>query len=352
MTQQKSPKITENNLSVEEAKRLGFKFPEAAAAPESEGAPQSTKIIGFFNANRWPINIQSSELGVTIFLRNHGEYLVSRDGKKVNDPRLEKYCGVYGLAKEEGKADLPINWIRPPATQAASLFGFEAGKVVRSSDGNTTAAPSAPPAHQPHQQITPVGAMSMAQARKLGLVESSKPLPEDDPTAPVDSTSLMDSKRAIPALRTPNFKQTEAAAKNAPTLQQLATVAQNVGIPVAESVLKADSAAVEKVLSSAQGAGNPDAEDVVGAALAAVRKGEEFTQIQYHNLPEPDLDDLPDDTTPVTDSPLTEGKSAIVDPFSGKTFRYRSQLLTHARRRKYTAEQINEIERQYPAPTN
>jgi hypothetical protein len=75
----------------------------------------STKTVGYFNPNRWPVIVNISAANVNITVPPKG-YVTDRDtGKKVNDPLLEKFVGADMLARETSKTEVPcVLFFRPP----------------------------------------------------------------------------------------------------------------------------------------------------------------------------------------------------------------------------------------------
>jgi hypothetical protein len=68
----------------------------------------TTKTVGYFNPNRWPVIVNISAVNVNLTI-GKGGYVVDRDtGKKVNDPILERYVGPDMLARESSKVEVPL----------------------------------------------------------------------------------------------------------------------------------------------------------------------------------------------------------------------------------------------------
>ena len=98
----------------------------------------STKTIGYFNPNRWPVIVNISAVNVNITVPPKG-YVTDRDtGKKVNDPLLEKFVGADMLARETSKTDVPavlFSRPTPPANDAHHRSVGASNNVVKDSRG-------------------------------------------------------------------------------------------------------------------------------------------------------------------------------------------------------------------------
>ena len=68
-----------------------------------------TMIIGFYNGKEWPIQLVLYKLNVNLHLRP-GEFIIGRDGRKINDPFFEAFVG---LSRE--LSDVPVPIISIPA---------------------------------------------------------------------------------------------------------------------------------------------------------------------------------------------------------------------------------------------
>jgi len=73
-----------------------------------------TKTIGYYNGEKWPIQLVLTKLNVTLHLQP-GEFFISRDGRKINDPLFEAFTR---LSRELSDVPVPINGI-PSVTIAA-----------------------------------------------------------------------------------------------------------------------------------------------------------------------------------------------------------------------------------------
>jgi hypothetical protein len=78
-----------------------------SAVPALAPAPGTTTTTGYFNYNKFPIAIRSQSLGVNLTIPPPDPTtgpvpIVDRQGRRVNDPRLDSFCGAGGLTKQLG----------------------------------------------------------------------------------------------------------------------------------------------------------------------------------------------------------------------------------------------------------
>jgi hypothetical protein len=84
--------------------------------------PKTTSVTGYFNSNNYRIAIRSAAIGVNVTLLE-GEFVKDREGKKINDPRLDAFLLTPGgLAKEIGDP-VPIRLL---STESGSGVGITA----------------------------------------------------------------------------------------------------------------------------------------------------------------------------------------------------------------------------------
>jgi hypothetical protein len=164
------------------AQRLGFKPPEG---PKKVARATTTKVLGYFNPNPWPIHIMISELGgMSVVLQQKGHYVLSSDGKKINDPILEKHVGANGLAREMAVKEVPINFIPRPvmARQSASPV-LEATGFVKGPNGQVLPVLKSnvdivgSPDELPMNGVPVVG-MTREMAEKLKLIKPTRTIAE------------------------------------------------------------------------------------------------------------------------------------------------------------------------------
>lgn len=143
----------------------------------------TTHISGYYNGNKWPIQLVISKLGLTLHLAK-GEFILDRKGRKVNDPFFEVYANNKQLSRE--LSDDPVEVIFVPQldqnpqpkghnpVRAASKFELDARGIRQ-----PVMPVSAIAEHAPVLSTDPVRGMSMEDARKLGLARKVREVPED-----------------------------------------------------------------------------------------------------------------------------------------------------------------------------
>jgi hypothetical protein len=100
-----------------------------------EGAPTTTKVLGYVNSNAFPVLVHAPELNrsVTLQPKKYLEMTIEEvvGGKtvktqvKINDPIFENYVGQAKLTRVEGKELVPITWLVRPALQPIPTSAFE-----------------------------------------------------------------------------------------------------------------------------------------------------------------------------------------------------------------------------------
>lgn len=170
-----------------------------------------TKVIGYFNPQKYRIFIEISEINLKAELAP-GIYIRDLQGQLINDPIFEPYCHQKGLARATSEKPVPIVFVPRfvksdrPTTAVSQATGF-----VRRADGRTI------PAYAPTQAVREVPAnkkpyrgMTMEAARKMGLVGRPRLVSEDygapeTTGAPLQGGQLPPMKYAIespPKLKT------------------------------------------------------------------------------------------------------------------------------------------------------
>jgi len=71
---------------------------------------------GYYNGEKWPIQLVLSRLNITLNVQP-GELILSRDGRKINDPFFEVFI-AHALSRELSDVPVPINSI--PASVSES----------------------------------------------------------------------------------------------------------------------------------------------------------------------------------------------------------------------------------------
>ena len=147
-----------------------------------------TNTVGYYNGARWPIQLVISKLNITLHLKP-GEYVLDRDGRKINDPFFDAYQQLKKEISDEAVPLIIIPAVQPAAT-ASAVHGNNpvrgTAKFKMGTDG--VRRPEMPAAPSPSavlaQENTPAGVnpvtpMSMDEARRLGLVRRVREVPEN-----------------------------------------------------------------------------------------------------------------------------------------------------------------------------
>jgi len=264
----------------------------------------TTKVIGYYNGNKWPIQLVISKLNVTLVLQSNEFILDRATGSKINDPYFDVYVQNKQLMREEGDKELPIVAIPvvTPNTPARdgnavrSITNFKEVRGVRT-PVMETARPTEP---QPLPHRASHMGMSVEEARKLGFIRKTRDVPEDygtpdSPDSPPRNIPPIryatDTTRTKPSELPKELTEaiaSEAAA--APLVQQLvkaAAAAPVVETPFANTTIPATAAA------SPLAAGRPNVpavKKVVKAAPPAPVEEEEEVQPDEDALPTPHLE--------------------------------------------------------------
>lgn len=201
-----------------------------------------TNVVGYFNPNTYRVNVAISELNLTVMLEPM-QFVMDRQGRKINDPLLDRFVGSKMLSPETSKKPVQIIYI--PTTTGPrvpdSRHVVRAG--VKSPAGKWQAAPEPPPQaeqEQPPVAKSPTQGMSMDEARRRGLVGRARMVPEDYGAAETDGVPA--TGQNIPPIRyavesvapaaqarataLPKALTEQVRPEMAPVVQKLATVAE------------------------------------------------------------------------------------------------------------------------------
>lgn len=146
-----------------------------------------TNVIGYFNGNAYPIQINISSLGMSYTLAP-GEYITATDDKgakvKINDPIFDGYLGKARLSKEILK-DRKVNIYRVISRDARGQVPSFQGLPISKDPEGKTVLPVVPPTTSTGGPNLPYRAMSMEDAYKAGVIRrprinESKGLKETD----------------------------------------------------------------------------------------------------------------------------------------------------------------------------
>lgn len=294
----------------------------------------TTNVVGYYNGNKWPIQLVISHFNITLHLQP-GEFILDKQGRKINDPFFEKYAASKQLSRETSTT--PVALVRVP------LASNPAGRVVP--DGQSVRAvtqftsdvrgqkvpiipqPKSVPEHAPNQSS--VIPMTMEEARKAGLVQKTREVPEDYGAPETDSGA---PPRKMPTIKyATDLKPTKAAplppqvTESMPQGRQVlvAQLAKAVAAPVEP---ESASAFLNTVTPTAP----PNAPVTSGVPADAPLPPPEIEE--GLEVPEPPAED--DGPSP-DDEPVTKKVAASSDKYvcvaCGKGFPFRSQLERHAR---------------------
>ena len=144
-----------------------------------------TKVIGYFNPNDYPLNVQISAINGSIRL-DPDQWIVNKVGV-VNDPMLDRYVKKGSLSRALGKADVEINYlVAPSSTPRPAVQGnpVRQATAFKNQGGHMVAVmaplPEANPNFVAPQLSKPaITSMSMAEARRLKFVKPVREVPED-----------------------------------------------------------------------------------------------------------------------------------------------------------------------------
>lgn len=238
-----------------EAARLGFQPPKS---PVVAAPPSTTKVVGYFNPNAWPISINISQLGISVMLNQSGDYVMMNTPKglvKVNDPILEEYVRPNGLAREMADSPVPViafPRVMPrygdPTTSVSST-----DKFIKGPDGRMTA--TIKPMAQMSSELPPPGnspviGMTRAEAEAAGLIKPTAPVAPGvkDDGKPIDGAALpvIDFAKDLSPGQAKKLKQaTQPPQMPAGTATLLSTEDAATRKALIESMEKAHTAPVE-----------------------------------------------------------------------------------------------------------
>lgn len=356
-----------------------------------------TNTVGYYNGNKWPLDIMISELGGVILRLPPGAYVVdnSPQRRKINDPFFDKYTRPYQLTKEISKNG-PVPLLAVPRvtspTQPNAHQHSVRGVTSFTHDASGQRVPNLPPViQQPNLAVnTPTHkGMSMEEARRLGLVGKPRVVPEDYGVTDTDG-------RPVDVSKAPPIKY---------AMESTPRIRQNESLPAEltqmdERIDPREAASRQKLLGGLNQASSKNVESATGfmheveanqppnfasplgtqpAPAAPASEAAQVAEQADEALPAPNIfaSDLvvtesahPTPATGVPD-PLAEAKAKAVAPapakaakqaaakpatpktakpfvcnVDGESFRYRSQLETYAKR--HHPDQVAQILEPYP----
>lgn len=144
-------------------------------------AQPTTRIVGYFNPNPYPILVEVSEANIKVELKPN-EFIRDRNGHYINDPIFDDYVQPRGLSRSIGKEELPVRFVprlvkstRPPHSVS------QATAFVRDNNGRTQPVYAKPPQEiEPTpENRNPITGMTVEKARQLGLIGKPRLVAED-----------------------------------------------------------------------------------------------------------------------------------------------------------------------------
>lgn len=325
--------------------------------------PKLTTTVGYYNGNKWPIHLVISELGVTLHLKP-GEFILDKQGRKINDPFFDKYAKPLQLSKEVSRNGQTQLIAIPPLTPA-SLQARPAHSVTAVTKFTADRRPIMPAVVTPPALAvnTPTHkGMSIEEARRLGLIGGAvREVPEDygvtDTSGrPVDVNHAPPIKYAMES--TPRVRQAEQLPQGLTQIDDKVDPSQmSARQTLVGSMQKA--AASTNIVESATGFMNQATlHDAAQPPTSAPAVQPQTVQDIEEPLPQPNIfaaDQVNPSPAPVKmrppksgvavpaakatapAQPAKEPAAKNAKPFvcnvDGKDFRYRSQLATYAGRK-------------------
>lgn len=336
----------------------------------------TTNVSGYYNGNRYSIQLVISKLNITLTLKP-GEYIMDRQKRKINDPYFEKYVNSKQLHKETSEKQVPLiiipevtntgivtqpnNPVRAVSTWTRDNKGHRQPVLTQPEPAAPVRAESvaelpAVVVSSSHSSVTP---MSMDEARRLGHAGRVRLVPEDygvTDTTGVPPSGIPQMRYSIDPKMNKNVKPLpkdllalQKGDPNASTKTQLvAGLTQSAGVPPPED-----------------GSGNPfnNTGVVTAPPDSPVTSGRPLMENEPDAVAEPDVEVLlPEpvlDETPPARPPARAGAPPPMRPLTpknkfvcmacGAPHKFRSMLLTHAQ--KNHPQQVNAIMAAYPLST-
>lgn len=351
---------------------------------------QMTNVVGYYNGERWPIQLVISKFNITLTLKA-GEYILDRAGRKINDPYFELFVQNKQLRREESDKPVPLITV-PVVTVATPLTTPQANPVravtqwTRDSKGvrQPVLAQPEPPAQLPAAVVATasdsVRPMTMEDARKAGYIRRVREVPEEygvNDTTGLPPANIPRMKVAIdPSMNKaapPLPKEMLSLPANDPNRQArsqiVAGLTQSAKAPPADtSSSPFGNAGVVNSSPLMAGVPAPIQESALPEAAEPepISEPEPELQVELQEqqpvvaLPEPDLKELQEleaqDPPPPPVAPKITQPKVPLKPLTpankftcmacGAPFKFRSQLLNHAKAKH--ADRVNAIMASYP----
>lgn len=332
-----------------------------------------TNVVGYYNGNRWPIQIVASKFNITLTLKT-GEYVLDRAGRKINDPYFEVFVTNKQLHKETSETPVPLIVV-PVVAPPVAATGYQSNPVrsvtqwTRDSRGvrqpvltqpqpepmPTSALPAAVIASA-SDSVTP---MSMEEARKRGLVRKVRDVPEDYGVN--DTTGLPPG--GIPKMRyavDPGMNKAPA-----PLPKEMLALPSNDPNRATRAPLLSSLAQGARVPAPEDASSNPFANTAVvnGPPNSPLMAGTPIVEAQEEAVPEPPMEEDAAETMPQPQLAEAVAPVAVAPPppppmrpltpkdnyvcmACGAPHKFRSQLYKHAQAKH--ADRLNAIMAVYP----
>jgi hypothetical protein len=330
-----------------------------------------TNVCGYFNGNKWPIQLVISKLSITLHLQP-GEFILDKQGRKINDPFFEAYAKNKQLQRET--SDKPVQIIAIPivaTTVTPRGDGHSVHSVTKfTEDAKGIRQPVLPKAISvPEQAINKpsVLPMSMEEARQRGFIKKVREVPEEFGVKDSDGAPV--SVREVPTIR---YAIDPSMLKKAPELpKELLQMPENLAstrAPILAELKNAESTNAQ--LDSATGFMNtvvrtspPNAPVVAGVPPVAVAEslppaapapaapapaatgGNVMPEIDAV-LPEPELEESAPPAPLEDEAPAPKPEKPFVCCVCNVDRNLRSQLKKHAETKH--PDRIAEIMAPYP----
>lgn len=330
----------------------------------------TTNVVGYYNGNRWPIQIVASKFNITLTLKP-GEYILDRAGRKINDPYFEVFVQNKQLHREVSETGVPS--ITVPEVVAPSTQAHQGNPVRAVTQWTRDARGIRQPVLTQPQPVLPtptlpaavvasasesVTPMSMEEARKRGLVRKTRDVPEDYGVN--DTTGLPPGN--IPKMRyaldpsmnkpaTPLPREMLALPKDDPNRQTRAQLVSNLAQGVRTP--PPEEASVSPFANTAVVNAPPNSPIVAGAPITESNLPEAVEEPLTEALPQPQ--EVPEAGQPAVAIPArpvappmrpVTPKDQYVCMACAAPFKFRSQLYNHAKAKH--ADRLNAIMAAYP----
>jgi hypothetical protein len=278
-----------------------------------------TNVVGYFNQQKWPVHVHISEVNLSRQL-TPGAYIVDRQGRKVNDPRLEVCVGPNALAREFASKGTTVPILRmvsrEPVRSTSGQTVSSATAFVKDNTGQLVPkfSPASAPGVPPSPSKSSVMGMSVEDAKRMGLIRPTRPVVESNLTdtdgAPVQGAAPTIDEITPTDVRTPGeLRRLKAGGKPVTPITPIASIADLKPKPenaklaqvLSETVVQEPSTDLAAVTRETIKAANlPAVQPTPAPQPAAV------TPILQSgvDLPQPNLPDVVDVSDVTTDAEL------------------------------------------------